>query len=66
MTAQNCLQQRGTCILISIERKREVEELKLIDFFRFNPTTNSWSPIVAMMSRRSGVSTHFKIRKNDF
>ena len=23
---------------------------------RYNPATNSWSPIVAMMSRRSGVS----------
>ena len=23
--------------------------------FRYNPSTNSWSPIVAMMSRRSGV-----------
>ena len=32
MIAQNCLQQRGTCILISIERKRELEELKLSTF----------------------------------
>ena len=23
---------------------------------RYNPATNTWSPIVAMMSRRSGVS----------
>ena len=24
----------------------------------YNPATNTWSPIVAMMSRRSGVSTY--------
>ncbi len=27
---------------------------------RYNPATNTWSPIVAMMSRRSGVSSHGK------
>lgn len=29
---------------------------------RYNPHTNTWSPIVAMTSRRSGVSNNYTIR----